>query len=465
MAVEKETKEKNHSIFTLISYSVMSFGSGTAFSFIVAYGLYFYEVEVGLPIILYTLAYTIFSIWDAVNDPIVGYLSDKPHFYTKRWGRRFPWIIFGFIPVMIFFLLIFSPPNVNPIENAIVIFTWLVLFLCAYEWFYTAATVNYRALFPQKFRSNRDRRYITGFIVVGFGATQFFGIIVPPLIIVFGDKSSFFTAALLIVIITAPFIIIGIPGCREDSQMIEDFLKSEEKAKEKANFFHTMKVLFKNRNFIAMLAIWMCISIYNDLAIGSVIYYVRYVLQIEEFWSSLILLGLLIMELITIPFWIWIIGKIGEIKTIYIGVLGMAISMLPILLFRNLFATILAGILIGFAVSASQCADEPLFASVIDQVVVQEHRRTEGVYHGVLELVLRAAAPLFTVIIAFTHILTAFDPNANVQTPLAQWGIIVDVALVPIILALIGVFLFWRLWQLPEQERTGLRTKLREIKL
>jgi len=113
MTVEKETEEKNHSIFTLISYSVMSFGSGTAFSFIIAYGLYFYEVEVGLPILLYTLAYTIYSIWDSVNDPLVGYLSDKPRFYTKRWGRRFPWIVFGFIPVTILFLLVFSPPNVK----------------------------------------------------------------------------------------------------------------------------------------------------------------------------------------------------------------------------------------------------------------------------------------------------------------------------------------------------------------
>jgi len=321
------------------------------------------------------------------------------------------------------------------------------------------------ALYPQKFRSNRDRRYVTGFNLVGWAAMQFFGIVIPPLIIIFGDKSSFFTAALLIVIITAPFIIIGIPGCREDPQMIEDFLKSEEKAKEKGNFFHIMKVLFKNRNFIAMLVIWMCLDIYNYLAIGSVIYYVRYILQIEAFWGSLILLGYLITGLITIPFWIWIIGKIGEIKTIYIGTLGMAISMLPILLFRDLFAAILASSLTGIVVCALQCADEPLFASVIDQVVVQEHRRTEGVYNGVLQFVLRASAPLTTVIFAITHILTAFDPSANVQTPLAQWGIIADFALIPMILALIGIFIFWRLWQLTEQKRTGLRTDLREIKL
>ncbi len=462
---EKETDEKNHSTFTLISYSLAGFGGGTAFEFIGAYALYFYEVEVGLSILLYTIAFIFFTIWNVVKDPIVGYFSDKPHFYTRRWGRRFPLIIIGYLPVTIIFLLIFSPPDINAGNNSGVVFIWLLVFLCICSGLYTLGNMNHRALFPQKFRSNRDRRYVTGYNLVGWAAMQFFGVVVPPLIIIYGDKSSFFIAALLIVLITTPFIILGIPGCREDKQMIDDFLKSEEKVNSTGNFFHIMKILFMNRNFIAILAVWMCANTYNAIVLSSVIYYVRYVLQIEEFWGSIILLGYLVTGLITIPFWIWIIGKIGEIKTIYIGVIGMAISILPILLFRELIAAIFASLLIGIAVSALQCADEPLFASVIDQVVVKEQRRREGVYHGVLSVVLRAVTPLTIVIIAITHILTDFDASASVQTPLAQLGIVFDMALIPIILALIGVFIFWRAWRIPEPERVELRAKLREIKL
>lgn len=468
MTVEKETDEKNSSIFTLISYSIMTFAGGTAFEFIGAYALYFYEVEVGLPIILYTIAYLLFTIWKVITDPLVGYYSDKPHFYTKRWGRRFPLILLGFIPVSFTFLLVFMPPEVDPNENSIILFFWFLFTLCAFSGFFSLGSMNHKSLFPQKFRSNKDRRYATGFNLVFWALMQFFGVVVPPLLIIYGDKSSFLIAALLIVIVTIPSILIGIPGCREDPEMIEDFLRSEEKVKDKKgfkNFINIMKKLFKNRNFLAILVLWSCVNTYNAIVISTVIYYTRYILMAEEFWTSIILLGYLVTGLITIPLWIWIIGKIGEIKTIFIGVFAMALSMLPILLVKNVFAAILASALIGVFVCALQCADEPLFATVVDQVVVKEQRRTEGAYHGILSFILRAVAPASTILIAITHMLTNFDPDADIQTPLAQWGILVDMALIPIILALIGAFAFWKLWNISEQERLELRTKLREIKL
>lgn len=465
MTIEKETKENNHSFLTLISFSVITFGSGVTYSFFTAYGLYFYEVEVGLPILLYTLATIIFAIWDAVNDPIIGYITDKPRFYTKRWGRRFPWIVFGAIPITILFLFVFAPPDVDVAENSLLIFFWLTLFLCAYEWFYTALSVNHYSLYPQKFRSNRDRRFINGIKLVMSGAMTFFGMIFPPLIIVYGDKSSFFTAALILVFISIPLLILGIPGNREDKELIEGFLNSEKDQKKASNFLQVMKTLLKNRNFIAMIAIWICLNSYSYLAMGSVIYYTRYVLQLEVFWASFIMLAYILTGLITIPFWIWIIGKIGEIKTIYIGMIGMALSMIPIILFRNVYITIIASGITGIVVCALQCSDEPLYASVIDDVVLKERRRREGTYGGVKSLITRVSGPFTTLIFAITHIITGFNPFVDTQTSIAQWGIIADLALVPMILSALSVVLFWKLWRLTERDRIDLRVKMRELNL
>lgn len=101
----------------------------------------------------------------------------------------------------------------------------------------------------------------------------------------------------------------------------------------------------------------------------------------------------------------------------------------------------------------------------IDEVVGQEHRRTEGIYNGILTLILSMSLPFSTTIFAITHIITGFDPKADVQTPLAQWGILVDLALIPMILSAIAALFFWKLWSLTEQERLDLRAKMRELKL
>ena len=59
------------------------------------YLAFFYLERLGLSAALYALARTVYALWDAVNDPLFGHLSDR----TKTpWGRRRPrgWSPWGF---------------------------------------------------------------------------------------------------------------------------------------------------------------------------------------------------------------------------------------------------------------------------------------------------------------------------------------------------------------------------------
>lgn len=53
---------------------------------------YYYVEKLGLSLGLATIARTIYLIWDAVNNPMAGYLSDRTR---TRYGRRRPWIFFS----------------------------------------------------------------------------------------------------------------------------------------------------------------------------------------------------------------------------------------------------------------------------------------------------------------------------------------------------------------------------------
>ena len=51
--------------------------------------------------------FSISRIWDAVSDPVAGYLSDRT---TFKFGRRRTWILVSFVPISLGFLAVFSPP-------------------------------------------------------------------------------------------------------------------------------------------------------------------------------------------------------------------------------------------------------------------------------------------------------------------------------------------------------------------
>ncbi|KAF9145130.1 hypothetical protein BGX30_010209 [Mortierella sp. GBA39] len=112
---------------------------------------YFYVEKLGLGVGLATLARTIFLIWDAVNNPLFGYWSDRTE---TRYGRRRPWV-FASIPLfMLTFVLVFSPPG-GLSQNGL--FTWFLVTLVLYEAVATVLWVNYGALFPELFRGDRIR--------------------------------------------------------------------------------------------------------------------------------------------------------------------------------------------------------------------------------------------------------------------------------------------------------------------
>ena len=83
-------------------YIKMSYGSREMFGQWItgifgAAGIFFYRQVIGLTGLPLTLAFVLWSIYNAVNDPLVGYLMEKINFpWEKKKGlRRFPWIVIG----------------------------------------------------------------------------------------------------------------------------------------------------------------------------------------------------------------------------------------------------------------------------------------------------------------------------------------------------------------------------------
>ena len=136
-----------------VAYGLGFFGLTSTTQALAGFFLFFYVDVLGLAVALAAVINVIYAIWDALNDPLVGYLSDNTR---TRWGRRRPWLLAGLPFYLFFFLLLFAVPEDFRHGNALFWYALIVVLL-----FETASTVmltNYQALFPELFQRLRNVR-------------------------------------------------------------------------------------------------------------------------------------------------------------------------------------------------------------------------------------------------------------------------------------------------------------------
>ena len=425
----------------------------------------FYENEIGLATGTIAIAFILYAVYNMFNDPLVGYLADKPRNYWKKYGKRYLWIVIGGIFWALSFILLFAVPDVDPNSDALFLFFWLLITICIYDTFGSMYDVNYNGLIPDKFRSDKHRMKLSSF-AVAFGIIGVvLGVIVPPMLIIYGDRASFFRMGVVISIIGIVLLLLLLPGIKEDQEMIDRAFRVDAQ-KEQLGFFKLLKIALKQKNFIAYLCIYTFYQAVVVLMIGSIPYVVRFILKEDAIFEAYINLGYIVTGLISIPFWVKLAERKGDFKKSFIiGGLLMAIFMIPLIFVDTLITIIIAVAIFGIGGIGFWVMMLPVLSDVIDEATVENGVRQEGFYMGVRTFVSRIALIIQAVTFALVHILTGFEPGAKTQSATALIGLRLQVAVIPIILMLIGVFLFWRLYDLSPEKKEQIRARLKELDL
>ncbi len=429
----------------------------TAYSAIV---FYFYEVEIGLPVALVGIAFIIFALWNMINDPLLGYLTDKPLKWTKKWGMRAPWIVISSFPILICYFLIFTPPDVDH-GNILIVFLYMVIITCLFDTFFSIYNDHIYGGFTNQFRSEYERR--KGFAIIAIVAA--FGMafmrVIPPLFIKYGDKSSFVLAAFIVIIFLMIFNIFLFLGIKESDELKETFIRGYETSKEKS-FFKTMKIAFKHKNFVVILIAYTTIITTQTLVQASQIYFVKDVLRIP--YSNVIFINLAGIAgfIISIPFWYNYVRKKGFKKTLVLCTFLSGVSLLPTLWITTLEERIIYTFLGGIPYAGYTIVIMPLAADTMDDVALSLGRRAEAALAGVRMFFFRVAFLVQGVVIMAVHITTAYNPDPHaVQIPLAIWGIRVHAGLIPAILMFVISLIVYKWYDLTGERK---ETMLKELK-
>jgi len=412
---------------TKLGFGIGDLGGNLFFTIIGFYLLYFLtDVAVLAPALAGT-ALMVGKIWDAITDPIVGYMSDRT---TSRWGRRRPYIFYGSFVLWGSMAVMFFFPKT---EQQLFLFIWAALAYCLLNTAYTLVNIPYSALLPELTRDYHQRTVLAGyrmsFAVIGtfVGAAG-----VLPIVGMFrGERAGwtvmgFVMGAVMAVTALITFFTIREPRGQALGET-EGFIKSYRRAM-------TMKVF--------NLALFPYIFHMTGVTIiqGALLYYFTYIYQAKAMFQ-VALLFLLASSILFIPVWVLISKRIGKKHSYNIG-MGLLIAVvIAFFMTAHLnpvwYSFILLGIA-GIGFSTHYVMPHAILPDVVEYDYAHHGIRREGVFYSLWTFSSKVGQALAIGLSGW--ILSLFGYVANVpQTDQALFGIRLLCGPVPGFFFLLGI--------------------------
>jgi GPH family glycoside/pentoside/hexuronide:cation symporter len=477
---EKETYDNSKSI--MASYGTNQFFGQWITGPFGFYVFFFFVQEIGLNVILAMTGMIIYSVWNAINDPLMGYFMDRFHFkWEKRLGKRFPWIVIGSIPWLFSYALIFLVPlSWDPIADPNYnwpVFLWYTFTVLLFDTLYTLWNINVQTIYPDKFRGLNERRTAGGIgTIIGIIGIVFSSLI-PPIFIQEGVPSTYRTAAWIGVGIGMIIFLFMIPGTYEDKKTRERYQQRilMQKGEQSDPFIKTAVRVLKNKRFIVKVIFFFGYQAAVATLSASAQYMVIFVIGGTTGDISIFMGAMLIGALGSIPLWIYFSNKMNNNKKMsIIAGFAMFITFLPMFFAVGYIFYFIALLLFGIGLGGQWFVDQPAMADVLDDVTVKLGRRDDAVHFGYQMFFVRFGIAFQVIVIAIVHILTGFPEGVatyaeleaavgaeNMFLPLL--GVRMHAALIPAILVLITMFIFWKWYDLTPDIVAENKKKLKEM--
>ena len=439
--------------------------------------LYFYYFNVlGLNNVLILIALIIFSIYDAVNDPLIGYLVDRNFKWTKKFGRRFPWIVIGIGPWCLSLYLIFSAPAVDASVNPLPVFFWLLISLFIFDTFGSMIGINVMALRPDLFREESERQKLTYYWTFFDMIAVAVGMLVPPLFLGAGNnRASFALMGGMISVIALVCAIMFLPGAHEDKIVIDRYYSGDYK---RMNFFGGIKQVLKQKSFIVFFIALNVFAMTTSILMTMGPYVNNFLLRGAPGDEVIIYAIFILGTIISVPFWLKYLKKIeNNKKVISVGGLFLGISLIPLTFFVTAIDLYIFFFIVGIAMGSMwSCFYTIIQASVVDDFVATTKKNQKGVLLGVSVLLGRLVATVDEGIITLVQIITGFPAGvadfasleaAIISTGgnlgLALLGIRLLVGIIPAIILILGTLIWWKYFPLTQEKILQNKKILEEI--
>ena len=374
-----------------------SLGNGVEWFINAAFNLWvftFYFAAVGMDVGLIRTAFIIWTIWNAINDPLIGYLSDKTN---SRWGRRRIYIMIGIIPVLALEILIWLPPFSGMMAQ----FFYLLIMLLLYDTAYTLIALPTDSLFPELYTTVEERTQVNTIRQILAAVGLILAALVPGIFI--GDQATrdgYLMNGIVTTIIVGVSMFIFLKwGAVEREEFKQDY-------KSGFSYFQALKITIKNKGFVLYIIMFFFYEYILLLLATIVPLFSTEVLGTTTAFQTSILMGLLyIIGIVSMFLWKKLDVKLGGRLGYGISMISYVLATIPMLFISSYEIAIVVVILMGIGFGGMLYFIWYIVADVIDEDELKTGVRREGMFFGIANFFMRLSMVLsiVTISIVFTE--------------------------------------------------------------
>lgn len=415
----------------------LAFGAGDlgpAIATIVAsfFQLFFLTTVAGLPAGLAGTILLIVKIWDSINDPIIGWLTDRTN---TRWGRRRPWLLFGAVPFGLFFFLQWLVPPFDDTGK----FLYYLAIALLFDTAFTIVNVPYTALTPELTRDYDERTALNSFrFAFSIGGSLLGGILHQSIVGMFpGDpQTGYFVAGAVVGVLVALPFLWCFAGTREKYE--------PEPGAEEMPLGQQIRYVFRNRPYLFVVGIYMFSWLAVQVTSSVLTFYITFWLRRPDL-ITVFLIAVQGSALVFLFVWSAVSRRIGK-KAVYLVGSLIWIAVQSVLFFvqpEQITLAIVLAVIAGAGIATAYLVPWSMMPDVIELDELETGQRREGMFYGFMVLLQKLGLALGLFLVGMALQTSGFNEtlNAAQQPESARLAIRLMVGPVPTVVLICGMVL------------------------
>jgi GPH family glycoside/pentoside/hexuronide:cation symporter len=309
------------------------------------------------------------KVWDAVNDPLFGLVSDR---IRTRWGRRRVFLLFGAVPLGLTFMLMWLVPPLGPLGLTAYYAVTFILF----DTSFTLIHVAYNALTPELTPDYDERSSLNGYRMV-YSISGTLGAIIFATVLGWSvtDSRTLFAivgVTLGLVSMVPPLVVYSVT-----------WEKAAEDQPPPLPWRQALAATLGNRPFWMVMGLYLLSWTTASILAADLVYFANYHLRVPEqaIYFVLVAEGAAILF---IPLWVWVARRLDKKRAFILG----TVSWIGILLLLSFIRSDQVGLayalaaLSGSGIATAYVIPWAMVPDVVEHDELQTGQRREGSYYA-----------------------------------------------------------------------------------